>query len=84
METINHDAAKCRFETVVEGYTAYVEYRVTDGVFDVVHTIVPPAIGGRGIAARLVEAAYLYAQARGYRREATCSYARVWLERNGL
>lgn len=38
------------------------------------HTLVPGAIGGRGVAARLVEALVSEARARGARIEPACSY----------
>lgn len=38
------------------------------------HTIVPPEIGGRGIAARLVEALVADARAQGFRIDPECSY----------
>ena len=59
--SIIHRPETNRFETVVDGVTAYVEYRKEDDSIDILHTIVPPAIEGRGIASRLVGAAYDYA-----------------------
>ena len=56
--SIIHRPETNRFETVVDGVTAYVEYRKEDDSIDILHTIVPPAIEGRGIASRLVGAAY--------------------------
>lgn len=38
------------------------------------HTIVPPEIGGRGIAARLVEALVADARTQGFRIDPECSY----------
>ncbi len=38
------------------------------------HTIVPPAIGGRGIAGQLVEALVADARAQGFRIDPECSY----------
>ena len=38
------------------------------------HTIVPPAIGGRGIAGQLVEALEADARAQGFRIDPECSY----------
>ena len=81
MDAIIHDEAQCRFEIKVDGYTAYVKYRIVDHALDIISTVVPREIGGRGIAARLVEEAYHYADACGYKRKATCSYAVAWLAR---
>jgi predicted GNAT family acetyltransferase len=38
------------------------------------HTIVPPAIGGRGIAAQLVDALIDDAREQGFRVKPVCSY----------
>jgi uncharacterized protein len=38
------------------------------------HTLVPPAIGGRGVAARLVEALVADAQEQGFKIVPECSY----------
>lgn len=79
---IRHEEERCRFSLEVDGYQAYVEYRLEQGDFDIRHTIVPAEIGGRGIASRLVKAAYDYARSNGFRLLATCSYAVLWLERH--
>ena len=77
---IKHEIEEHRFYTEVEGYTGYVEYWIHDGGLDILHTIVPDEIGGRGIAAALVAAAYDYAREKGLQPLATCSYAVAWLE----
>lgn len=38
------------------------------------HTLVPPEIGGHGVAARLVEALVADARAQGFRIGSRCSY----------
>ena len=38
------------------------------------HTLVPPAIGGRGVALKLVEALIADAREQGFRIEPECSY----------
>lgn len=78
---ILHHEEKCRFESIVDGYTAYVEYRITNNAIDITHTIVPREIGGRGIAAALVKATYEYGDLNGWSRKATCPYAAAWLKR---
>lgn len=83
MEEIVHDQKRRRFQTSVEGHTAYVEYDIHDGMLDILHTVVPKPVEGRGIASRLVEYAYDYARRQGLGPAATCSYARIWLQRHG-
>lgn len=79
---VSHDAARHRFETEVDGHVGYVEYSLGGGVMSINHTIVPPAIGGRGIAARLVRAAVDFAQAEGLKVDPQCSYAEAWMRRH--
>jgi predicted GNAT family acetyltransferase len=45
-----------------------------DGVKVADHTIVPPAIGGRGVAAELVKALVADAKAEGFKIRPLCSY----------
>ncbi|TWV14323.1 N-acetyltransferase [Bacteroidaceae bacterium HV4-6-C5C] len=79
---IQNNIEKQRFETTVDGVTAYATYHIGNGGLDIRHTIVPEEIGGRGIASALVKAAYDYAIAEGLTPVATCSYAVIWLERH--
>lgn len=79
---ITHDAARCLFQTEVNGTRAYVSYVINNGCLDIEHTIVPPEIGGRGIAAALVKAAYDYALSQNLSPRASCEYAAAWLKRN--
>ena len=46
------------------------------------HTEVPPALGGRGIAGKLVAAAVAYARSANLRVVPNCSYARSWLAKH--
>lgn len=79
---IKHLPEKNRFETTVDGFTAFVNYRIANEALDILHTVVPRAIEGQGIAAALVKQAYDYARANDMRCQATCSYAVVWLRRH--
>lgn len=55
---------------VVGRLTWYLE----DGIKIADHTLVPPAIGNRGVAAKLVEAMVADARAEGFKLRAQCSY----------
>jgi predicted GNAT family acetyltransferase len=79
---IRHDRRRHRFETEVEGHLGYVEYSLGDGVLAIDHTIVPAAIGGRGIAGHLVQAAVDFAQAQGLKIDPRCEYAAAWMRRH--
>lgn len=79
---ITHLPDRHLFQVTVDGVTAHLEYAVGEDRLVVLHTIVPPAIGGRGIAAELVKTAYDYARTQGLQPAATCSYALLWLQRH--
>lgn len=46
------------------------------------HTLVPPEIGGRGVAARLVEAMVADARDQGFRIDPRCSYVEAMFRRH--
>ncbi len=79
-----HDTEKQRFLVQSDGHTAVLEYHLrADGqtvVFP--HTVVPPALGGRGIGSRLARAALDWAQAQGYKVEARCWFVAGYIERH--
>lgn len=81
---IQHDAANNRFSTTVEDVVAHLDYEIEAGVLVITHTIVPPAIGGRGIAGQLVQAAFDHARETGLKVRPECSYADVWARRHHL
>ena len=71
-----------RFETQVEGVTAYVQYVEYPGGLDLTHTIVPKPIEGRGIAAAIVKHVLDYALEHGLKVRPTCSYVKVYIDRH--
>lgn len=79
---VKHFPERHHFETTVEGHTGYVEYIPRGGAIVIAHTIVPPAIEGRGVAAALVQAAYDYARENGLKVIPSCYYAAMWSRRH--
>ena len=79
---IRQDVDASRFSVVRDGHTGFVEYERVDGTLVITHTIVPPAIGGRGIAGELVQAALDFARAEGLKVQPRCSYADAWMRRH--
>jgi hypothetical protein len=79
---ITHNTKTNRFETIEEGITGYVEYERYDSGLDLTHTIVPKAIGGRGVAADLVKYALDYAAQNSLKVKPTCSYVKVYIDRH--
>lgn len=79
---VAHQPELHRFIAVVDGHECRIDYRLTDGVMTITHTLVPSAVGGRGIASELTRIAVATARENGWRVEAECSYAQRWLERH--
>lgn len=79
---IEHDAARGRFWTRVDGRLCVCDYRLSGRTMVMVHTEVDPDLQGRGIAAALVEAAVAYAREQGLHIRPLCSYVRAWLRRH--
>jgi len=71
---VTHNAAKHRFELVVDGQTVFTEYRLSPGVMTLFHTLTPPALRGRGLAWSVVQAALEYARREGLKVLPLCWY----------
>jgi hypothetical protein len=82
MNAIEHDTATHRFSTQVEGLQAVLDYTLAGDVMTITHTGVPAPIGGRGIAADLMQAALKAARAAGWKVHPACSYAAAYMRRH--
>jgi uncharacterized protein len=69
-----------RFLFDSEGHIAQLIYQKEPGRLILVHTEVPEALGGRGIAGKLVQAAVASAASEHRTVVPWCPYARRWLE----
>jgi predicted GNAT family acetyltransferase len=79
---IRHEPEAGRFVVDVDGVEAKIEYEREDGRVTILHTGVPPAIGGRGIAGALVRTLLDWARGAGLKVHAACSYANAWIARH--
>ena len=71
-----------RFELDVEGTTAFVSYRKTPGAITLVHTVVPPELGGKGVGSRLIKGALDQVRADGLKVIAECPFVKAFIEKN--
>ncbi len=53
----------------------YLTYSIDDGVLDIEHTVVDPAMRGQGIAKKMVDRADQFCKEEGLKIKASCSYA---------
>jgi len=79
---INHNPRAHRFETKVDGVPCVLDYTLEDGVMTITHTIVPSAVGGRGIASNLVRTALDTAREEHWKVDPACSYSEIWMTRH--
>ena len=64
---------------------AEIEFEeIEKGIFNIYHTFVDEALRGKGIASKLVEEAVNEIKSRGGKVQATCSYAKLWLEKHSI
>lgn len=78
--SVEHDRTSRRFTLAASSGTAVLAYAPAgSGVLELYSTYVPPADRGRGIGARLVQAAIEYARSEGLRVIPTCWYVAQWL-----
>ena len=78
---VTHNAARQCFEATVDGHVCMADYQLRGDVVWMTHTGVPPAVGGRGVAAELVRVALAWAEEKGYKVEPACSYVEVYMRR---
>lgn len=80
---ITHNPATQRFETTIDGHTAFLSYEVVDDdTLNYNHTIVPKELGGRGVGTALVKFALDYAKDNGKTVVPSCSFVARYLEKN--
>jgi predicted GNAT family acetyltransferase len=80
--TVRHEREASRFAATVDGYDCELDYRLDGAVLTILHTGVPSAVGGRGIAAELTRAAVEFARTENLKVYPACSYAAVYFRRN--
>jgi predicted GNAT family acetyltransferase len=76
---IVHNLERSRFEAMLPAGLARAEYRRVGNTLHMVHTEVPRAVEGRGIAGELVQAALDYADANGLTVMPVCSFVRGYM-----
>ncbi|GAA0323117.1 GNAT family N-acetyltransferase [Psychrobacter aestuarii] len=79
---ITHNLNKHRFETEVDGTLAYISYQIQGERLVYDHTIVPDAIGGRGIGSALVAHALDYARSENKKVVPQCPFVASYIEKH--
>jgi predicted GNAT family acetyltransferase len=82
MSTVVDNKQKSRFELVENGLTAFANYHRRDATLVISHVESPPALRGKGTAARLMEGIVALAGAENLKITPLCSYAALWFRRH--
>ncbi|MCD9029634.1 N-acetyltransferase [Luteimonas sp. BDR2-5] len=77
---IRHDPRRHLFEFDLDGCRGTLEYRISSGFLTILHTVVDPALAGRGLGGQLVEAALGYARDAGLEVASACGFASRYLQ----
>lgn len=80
--TVLFKPQKNRFELEIDGHTAWLELAPVPGAMAFTHTIVPDALGGRGIGSQLVRHALNWAAAEGHKVRPDCSFVAAYIEKH--
>lgn len=82
--TRHDEGARGEYRAQVAGseHVGRLTWSDQNGVKAADHTLVPPEIGGRGVAAALVEALIADARAEGFKIRPLCSYVAVAFKRH--
>lgn len=75
---VTHDIKNHKFKIESPKGLSCLEYDLTGHVFTVLHTIVPAALSGKGLAT----AAYSWAVKNRYTVRSDCTYMTAWMKRH--
>jgi predicted GNAT family acetyltransferase len=79
---IVNNKERSRFEIALDGEYAFVDYRWYKAHLAIMHTEVPPAYQGKGVAARLVKYVLEYAKQQGLKILVYCPYTAMYIQRH--
>ncbi|MCA6125014.1 N-acetyltransferase [Bradyrhizobium sp. WSM 1704] len=81
-ETFRDNETQSRFELNVDGATAFVAYRKTPDEITLVHTEVPPELGGRGIGSKLARATLEAVRTQGRKLVVKCEFIQGFMKKH--
>lgn len=79
---VTHHAETHRFEAILQGQVAAIDYSLEGGIMTILHTNVPAELAGHGIAGDLTRVALDTARANNWEVIAACSYAAAFIKRH--
>jgi predicted GNAT family acetyltransferase len=80
--TVRDNVAEQQYEVHLRGQVAVLQYKRMEGRIILIHTEVPPALEGHGIAGMLARTALEAARADGLEVVPRCSYVAAYIRRH--
>ena len=71
-----------RFELERDGQVAFLEYNLTGKILQLIHTEVPEALRGKGMASELAESAFQWAREHQVKVDVVCPYVAAYLKKH--
>ena len=71
-----------QYQLNVDGHVAFIDYKQTSKLVHLIHTEVPSALEGRGVAAALVKKVLTDIDQHGETLVPWCPYVKAYLKRN--
>ncbi len=81
-DQVRDNAARNRFELEVDGHVAFTAYDLAPGMITFTHTVVPKALGGRGVGSALARGALDQVRAKGLKVVAQCPFIAAFIQKN--
>jgi predicted GNAT family acetyltransferase len=81
-EDFHDNEDRNRFELEIDGATAFVAYRKSPGAITLVHTEVPPELGGRGVGSKLARATLDAVRAQRRKLSVECDFIRSFMSKH--
>src|SRR5690606_6147048 len=80
--SVSENKENKRFEVMVDGKLAMIEYIKAQNIIYLTHTEVPPELGGRGIASAMVEQVFQQIKQEGLELVPLCPFVAAYLKRH--
>lgn len=80
--TVTNNEKQKQFEIKTDGEMAVLEYRFDDGNIALMHTLVPDAISGKGIASLLAQHAFDWAKEQHKKVLVYCAFVSEYLKKH--
>ncbi len=82
MNTVRDNRAEQEFELDLDGYRAVAAYQREGDRIVFTHTVVPPAIEGRGVGSKLIRAALDSARDQGLKVVPQCPFVAAFIRKH--